>query len=134
MLLAQGFGRLGADASVNQMVDKNTGEVRFAVNFSIACVTGRKTNKQGEKENVTTWVSATWWFNREPKIKDYLKKGVGVSFSGLPSVTTYEDKSKNTHAEMRILINQLQLTDKKADSEPQNTATVSQNDESNEVF
>jgi len=77
-------GRLTADAKVSEVKSG-----KKVVNFSIAINDSYKP-KDGERVELTTYVECAYWIN--PKVGDYLKKGLLVQLGGRMGSRAYMNK------------------------------------------
>jgi len=77
-------GRLTADAKVSEVKGG-----KKVVNFSIAINDSYKP-KDGERVELTTYVECAYWIN--PKVGDYLKKGLLVQLGGRMGSRAYMNK------------------------------------------
>jgi single-strand DNA-binding protein len=111
MIKLQAIGHLGKDATVNQVNGKQV------INFTVAHTTTYY-DRQGQKLSNTTWVNCAWW-TESAKVAPYLKKGQQVFVEGVPSVDTYTNASRETFAQLRLRVNELQLVGSAKDQQPQ---------------
>lgn len=96
------IGHLGHSATV-----KHLDGGQAVINFSIAC-TEKWKDKNGQKQERTTWVDCTLW--RKPDktgIAECLKRGTLVSVSGRPDVRAWNGKE---HGDARAVL-QLRVDD-----------------------
>lgn len=92
------IGNLGRDAEVHT----HGGEV--VVSFSIAH-TDKHKDGNGNVVQKTTWVSCSWWTDRQA-IVQYLKKGQMCWVEGFPEAKLWKDKSSGepkAFLNMRVL-------------------------------
>lgn len=98
MLKIQMIGHIGRDAEVHT----HSGEV--VVNFSVAH-TDKYKDGDGQVVNKATWVSCSWWTDRQA-IVQYLKKGQMVWIEGVPEAKLWKDKKSGeakAFLNMRVL-------------------------------
>ena len=92
------IGRLGADATVREVGDQR------AISFNVAH-SERYTDRQGQQQERTTWVSCTLW--RSPErlgIVPYLVRGGQVWLRGVPSARAYEANGEaRASLDLRVL-------------------------------
>lgn len=94
--------RLGADATINEASSGNT-----VINFDGAA-TERWKDKQGNKQEKTTWYRCSWWLNNTT-IVQYLTKGTMVYVSGKPNANAYQNKQGEIIAQNGILVREVEL-------------------------
>lgn len=80
------IGRIGNDAEVNEAGTGNT-----VINFNVA-VSEKWKDKQGNKQEKTTWYRCAWWINNTV-ISTYLKKGTQVYVMGTANASAYTNKT-----------------------------------------
>lgn len=78
------IGNIGKDAEVKDFNGGNS-----VINFNVAH-TSKWTDKQGNKQEKTTWYEAAWFINNT-QIAQYLKKGAKVLIEGEPTARVYND-------------------------------------------
>ena len=88
------LGRLGADATVNTVNNKNV------INLNVATSETWK-NAQGERQEKTTWFNVAKW-QESTAIVPYLKKGTQVLVEGSVELRTYEKKDGSEGASLNI--------------------------------
>jgi single-strand DNA-binding protein len=98
------IGNLGGDATV-----RNVGNEEV-VNFNIA-VTKRWKNKDGEKQERTTWISCSYW--NKAALAPFLLKGTKILVEGEPSVRTYKNSKDEVIAQQDMTVMNLELLDRK---------------------
>lgn len=81
---------------------------RKAINFSLACNEFFK-NKNGEKEERSTFFNATIWRDSNINIVEFLTKGTKVFIEGTPEPELYKDKDGNYKAAIKILVSNIEL-------------------------
>jgi single-strand DNA-binding protein len=108
MIKANLIGNLGQDAKLNILTDGS-----LVINFSVASSETWK-DKNGEKQERTTWISCSMFFkaDKKPKVIDYLKKGQLVWIEGLPSAGAYMGKDNKPMPELKIRVDNLLLLGK----------------------
>lgn len=94
--------RLGSDATINEASSGNT-----VINFDGAA-TERWKDKQGNKQEKTTWYRCSWWLNNTT-IAQYLTKGTQVWVSGKPNANAYQNKDGEIIAQNGILVREVEL-------------------------
>lgn len=94
--------RLGSDATINEASSGNT-----VINFDGAA-TERWKDKQGNKQEKTTWYRCSWWLNNTT-IAQYLTKGTMVYVSGKPNANAYQNKQGEIIAQNGILVREVEL-------------------------
>jgi len=94
--------RLGSDATINEASTGNT-----VINFDGAA-TERWKDKQGNKQEKTTWYRCSWWLNNT-SIAQYLTKGTQVYVSGKPNANAYQNKEGEIVAQNGILVREVEL-------------------------
>lgn len=94
--------RLGADAVVNESSNGNT-----VINFDGAA-TEKWKDKQGNKQEKTTWYRCSWWLNNTG-IAQYLTKGTQVYVTGKPNASAYQNKEGEIVAQNGILVREVEL-------------------------
>lgn len=100
-------GSLGNEATMSEANGK------FVLNFSVAAKDVWR-NKDGVKQETTTWYSSAWWFNEKPKIAEFLKKGVNVLIEGKYEPKIYNSKLNNEPMLDHVLrVATLEITSKK---------------------
>jgi single-strand DNA-binding protein len=82
-------GRIGQDAVIKHF-DNND---RSVVNFSVADTETWK-DKQGQKQEKTTWIDCSYWVKKETaeKIAQYIRKGDMIMVIGKSNPRAYADK------------------------------------------
>jgi single-strand DNA-binding protein len=78
--------------------------------FSVAH-TESYTDKQGNKQSVTSWVRCTKWINQgqSTKIADYLKKGTKVYVEGKPAASAYIAQDGTAKASLELSVRDIEL-------------------------
>jgi len=100
-LTMQIIGNVGNDAVVKQVGDKSI------IEFSVAH-TEKWTDKQGVKNQKTTWVKCSYWTDRV-NIAAYIKKGGMIEVSGLPHITTYTTQNNEFKANLELKVTSITL-------------------------
>ena len=102
MIKMQLIGNLGRDAEIQM----HGSEV--VVNFSVAH-TDKYKDAHGSIVQKTTWVSCSWWTDRQ-NIVQYLKKGQMVYVEGIPEAKPWKDKANGeAKAFLNMRVGNLQL-------------------------
>lgn len=94
--------RLGSDATINESSNGNT-----VINFDGAA-TERWKDKEGNKQEKTTWYRCSWWLNNT-SIAQYLTKGTQVYVSGKPNANAYQNNNGDIVAQNGILVREVEL-------------------------
>ena len=94
-------GRLTADAKVSEVKSG-----KKVVNFSIAINDSYKP-KDGERVELTTYVECAYWIN--PKVGDYLKKGLLVQLGGRMGSRAYMNKDGEPKSSLTCTIANLKF-------------------------
>ena len=106
------IGNLGKDPECR---DVNGGKV---ANFSIAC-TEKWKNRDGEKQERTTWVPVVVWGSLADVCQRFLHKGSKVYVCGKFSVRKYQDRGGNDRYATEVILQgpqaQLVMLDSKQD-------------------
>jgi single-strand DNA-binding protein len=100
--MTQLFGRMTADAKVNQLKDD-----REVVNFTLAMNDWYKPKGGGELVKTTLFVNCAYWVSS--KIAPYLKKGSLVEVSGRLSVSAYTDMQGTGRASLDCHVNFIKI-------------------------
>jgi single-strand DNA-binding protein len=115
MIKLQIIGRIGKDATLNQVNGKNV------INFSVAHSERYKDNTGNEQER-TVWAECAYWTERTA-VLPYLTKGTQVFVEGNPDVRTYPKGDGSTGASLTVRVREVQLLGSKSDNpQPQATA------------
>lgn len=85
-------------------------------NFSIA-VTEKWKTQDGEQKEQTEWVRCVAWKRLAEICGEYLDKGSHVYVSGKMQTKSWEDKEGNKRWTTEIVIRELQMLDRKGDSQ-----------------
>jgi len=109
--------RLGADATINESSNGNT-----VINFDGAA-TERWKDKDGNKQEKTTWYRCSWWLNNTT-IAQYLTKGTQVYVSGKPNANAYQNNNGDIVAQNGILVREVELLGGSNNSQQQSTSTT----------
>jgi single-strand DNA-binding protein len=96
------IGNLGKDAIVNTLQSGQS-----VINFSVAHTENYK-DKDGVKQQKTTWIDCAWWTDKHAVVP-YLKKGTQIYLEGTAEVKTFskQDVSTGTSLGCRVLMVQL---------------------------
>lgn len=113
MIKLQIIGRIGKDATLNQVNGKNV------INFSVAHSERYKDNMGNDQER-TVWAECAYWTERTA-VLPYLIKGTQVFVEGNPDVRTYPKGDGSTGASLTVRVREVQLLGSKADN-PQSPA------------
>lgn len=111
--------RLGADATINESNNGNT-----VINFDGAA-TERWKDKEGNKQEKTTWYRCSWWLNNTT-IAQYLTKGTQVYVSGKPNANAYQNNNGDIIAQNGILVREVELLGGGNNQQQQSTTAPSQ--------
>lgn len=105
MLELKIIGNIGRDAELRSMDNG-----RKVISFNVAH-SENFTNREGVKEQRTTWVSCSIWRNSDQstKIVDYLKKGQQVYLSGKPDANSWTDQNNQVRAGLRLQVVNVEL-------------------------
>lgn len=96
------IGRIGTDATINEANSGNT-----VINFN-AAVSEKWKDKQGNKQEKTTWYRCSWWINNTV-IAKYLTKGTQVYVLGTPNANAYTNNSGEIVVQEGINVRTLEL-------------------------
>lgn len=99
---SQIIGRIGADAEIREATSGNT-----VINFNVA-VSEKWKDKNGEKQEKTTWYRCSWWLNNT-SIAPYLSKGTQVFVSGKSNANAYTNKDGELVVQEGINVRSLEL-------------------------
>jgi single-strand DNA-binding protein len=99
------IGNLGRDAEMRTLDSGST-----AISFTVA-VTEKYTDRSGNKQETTTWVSCTLWRTdkQSTAIANYLKKGQKVLVEGKPSVRAYDKQDGTSAASLDVKVDNIEL-------------------------
>jgi single-strand DNA-binding protein len=99
------IGNLGQDAQVRTL-DSGTS----AISFSVA-VTEKYKDKQGNTQEITTWVSCTRWVPQggSTALANYLLKGQKVYVEGKPSARAYLTQANEPAAVLDVRVEKIEL-------------------------
>lgn len=96
-------GNIGQDATIKDF------EGQSAINFSVA-VSEKWKNKQGEKQERTTWIACVMWKPSEKtSIAQYLKKGTKVLVTGESGAEAYNDKEGKAIAKLTLKVSNVEF-------------------------
>ena len=111
MLKLQAIGRIGADAEVRKAGP------RSVIDFRIA-TTERYKDRNGEKQERTTWVKCSLWRDDDKtSLAQYLTKGTLIYVEGTPVVSAYlKDGEARASQELTVLQFEFLAGGKKADA------------------
>lgn len=126
MLFTTLAGTLGGDAQV-----RHTQSGDSAINFSVAH-SDKWTDKQGVKQERTTWVSCTIWRKSDQiKIAESLVKGTKVTIIGTPSARAWKNAQGEPQATLEVVVREIDLQGKPSAAPVNNTTQpVNQNESS----
>jgi single-strand DNA-binding protein len=110
MIKLQIIGRIGKDATLNQVNGKNV------INFSVAHSERYKDNAGNDQER-TVWAECAYWTERTA-VLPYLTKGTQVFVEGNPDVRTYPKGDGSTGASLTVRVREVQLLGNKSDNTP----------------
>jgi len=96
------IGRVGSNVKYF-----NNGRVPFAT-VSIAEHQYYKDKENDERKQITTWIPVVGYGKKADFMRDYLKKGIKVGFSGTWKNSTYE-KDGETRYQMVLRIDQVEF-------------------------
>ena len=96
------FGRLTADAKVNELKDN-----RKVVNFSIAINDRYKPKGSDEMKTITTFVNCSYWMTSS--IAAYLTKGKFVEVYGRINAGAYMNAQNELKASLNFHVNSIKL-------------------------
>lgn len=102
MIQSQIVGRLGKDATVNQVGGKTV------INFNVAHSERFKDASTGELKSKTTWVECSKW-GENTAVAPYLKAGTLVAVTGKPEAGHYTNKEGHTVATLRCRVDHIEL-------------------------
>lgn len=94
-------GNIGKAAEIRTL---NSGDM--AISFNVA-----HTQKTGDGQEITTWVSCTKWVKAgaSTKIADFLKKGQRVLIEGTPSARAWLQADNSARAELDCRVLNIEL-------------------------
>ena len=120
------IGRAGRDA---EKVENNG---RYFISFSFA-VAETWMDKQGERQEKTTWFTIQKGVKDDSKLADYIKKGDILAIDGTPKARAYKKKNGDLAAE--IVVNattiDISINQRKAEAAE---LPISQEDDDNTPF
>src|SRR5258706_15134799 len=96
------FGRLTADAKVNELKDN-----RKVVNFSIAINDRFKVKGSDELKSITTFVNCSYWVTTA--VASYLTKGKFVELYGRINAGAYLNAQNELKASLNFHVNSIKL-------------------------
>lgn len=98
------IGNVGKQAEVRQSTNGQ------AIGFSVA-VNETYKDKEGQKQEKTTWYKATFWkkLGDSTKVAEYLKPGQPVSIVGRAYADAYVNKEGKAVAEQCVRVERLEL-------------------------
>ncbi len=119
MLKLQCIGNVGQNAKIQEV------NGRKSINFSIAH-NRSFTNSEGVKVEETTWISCSYWKEKEQSVKiaEYLTAGTKIFVEGIPSVRTYKNKEGQTLAAFNLNVIQVELLAAKKDNNEKQPSTA----------
>lgn len=97
------IGNLGADPEM-----RFTASGTAVANFRIAC-SRTFTNRDGERQEVTEWVSIVAWQRLAELVGQYLSKGRQVYVEGRLQTRQWEDREGNTRYTTEVVANDVQF-------------------------
>ena len=106
------IGHLGKDPE-----SKSTPTGKKVTHFSLA-VNNRWKTADGETKENTDWFNLEAWGRLGEICQQYLHKGSLVYVEGRLKTDKYEDKSGETKYFTKVVVNQLQMLDRKPSDEP----------------
>jgi single-strand DNA-binding protein len=104
------IGRLGKDPDA-----RFTPTGKKVVKFSLAV--SNRWKKDGEIKEYTEWVNIEAWGGLGEICHEYLHKGSLVYLEGRLKTDKYQDASETTRYYTKVVVQQLQMLDRKADVE-----------------
>ena len=123
MIKLQIIGALGKDAIRNDV------NGRGVINFSVAH-SERFKDAQGTERQKTIWVSCSYWTDKTG-VLPYLLKGTTVYVEGQPEVGTYQTQDRQTHAQLKLRVQSIQLLGGNKDRQQQ--GQPAQNNEADNI-
>ena len=108
MLKAQLIGKLGKDATVNNVNGRNV------INFSVAH-SERFKDSQGNQQEKTVWVDCAYWTDRTA-IAPYLIKGTQVFIEGSPESRSFTKSDGTPGVALSLRVRDIQLLGSKSDN------------------
>jgi single-strand DNA-binding protein len=111
------FGRLTADAKVNELKDG-----RKVVNFNIASNDSYKPKGSNEIKKVTTYFNCSYWINSN--IAKFLTKGSLVELYGRVGVNAYISTEGEPKASLTFYVIKIKLHGKPAGERKENAVPV----------
>lgn len=109
-LVLQIIGNVGGNAEINTLNSGNK-----VVNFSVAHLESFK-NKEGVKEQITTWVRCADFREHGLKLAQYIKKGDQVEVTGKPVVSAYINDAGEAVARQELRVSSITLLSGNSDS------------------
>ena len=121
------FGRLTADAKVNELKDGRT-----VVNFSIAMNESYKVKGSNEIKMATTYFNCSYWIS--DRVAKVLTKGTLVELYGRIGLSTYTNSAGEIKAALTFHVNNIKLHGKPAKEKREELVSVNEdeNTEANE--
>lgn len=104
-------GNLGKDAGLKRLESG-----RVVCNFSLA-TTETWTDRDGEKQEKTTWFDCSIWGTRAEGLHTYLTKGKQVLVEGTVTARAYLDASGQAAAGLQLTVRELHFTGGKPSDE-----------------
>ncbi len=104
------MGRLGKDPDA-----RFTPTGKQVVKFSLAI--SNRWKKEGELQEYTEWINIEAWGRLAEICNEYLRKGSLVFVEGRIKTDKYQDDSDVTRYFTKVVINQMQMLDKKPTDE-----------------
>jgi single-strand DNA-binding protein len=106
------IGRLGKDPET-----RSTPNGKKVTHFSLAVSQRRKT-VEGDAKEFTEWVNIEAWDRLGEICAQYLHKGSLVFLEGRLKTDKYEDKGGETEYYTKVVVQAMQMLDKKQEDEP----------------
>lgn len=123
------IGYVGSDAKVSQVDDKN-----FVINFNLADSREYVDKNTGEETKKTQWFSCAYWFEKEPKVAEFIKKGTLLFVSGYVSSEVYLDRQDKPQAQIKVKVQELKLLKQPSPKEPANKLPQNFGEDPNSPF
>lgn len=99
-------GNIGQDAVIKDINSKKVLE------FSM-CHTRKYLNAKGVKEEASTWIKISKWYDKDIKIAEYLKKGTKVLVEGMPSTSAWITDDGELNHQLRINAHSIEILNSK---------------------
>ena len=115
MIIVSLVGNLGADAEVKELNGRKYASLRVA--------STRRQQQNGQRVEVTTWVSVLASYNEN--LLPYLKKGQSVFVNGEATINTYQKRDGGTGVDVSMFADKLALAGSpKTDAQGANATQV----------